>query len=172
MKQKVFILLLFVFLVSMTGCEWIGTTFLGRPSKAELAQMAAAAEQHRRDSIAEVERAQLAALEMMRQMAADSLDHLTVVSTTADVPLQGERFHVVLGSFKVPENATRFLARLEQEGFKPQKFQLNGFECISAVSYRTRDEAYTELYRIMSYDYCPEDFWVYDIRENLHGAGN
>jgi len=151
----------------MSSCEWFGTTFLGRPSKAELARIAAQAERHKRDSIAEAERAQLAALELMQQREADSLKRAEM----DHVPLQGERFHVILGSFKVPENATRFFALLEREGFHPQKFKLNGFDCISAASYRTRDAAYTELYRIMMYDYCPEDFWIYDARTNLHNLG-
>ena len=164
MKQKIFILLALVFLISMTGCEWIGTTFLGRPSKAELAKMVAAAEQHKIDSIAKAERAQLEVLEMAQRRSADSLALMRAATTT----LQGERFHIILGSFKVPGNATRFLARLEREGFSPQKFALNGFECISAASYRVRDDAYKELYRIMMLDYCPEDFWIYDARTNLH----
>ncbi len=164
--KKIFLLLSLLLLVSMSSCEWIGTTFLGRPSKAELAKIAAL-EQHRKDSIAEVERAATAAVEMERQREADSLRKTQEVKS-----LQGERFHIVLGCFKVPSNATRMIERLQKEGFAPQKFELNGFECISAASFKTKDAAYHEIYRIMMEDYCPEDFWLYDVKTNLHNLGN
>ena len=166
-KVIVFTLLMSGLLVSTSSCEWIGVTFLGKPTKAELAKKAQE-EQFRKDSTDNAERAQIAELEKAQQEEVQ-----VQLGQQGNALLKGERFHIILGCFKEPSNATRMLALLAEKGFtQAQKFNLGDFECISAASFRTSDEAYGELFRIMNEDYCPEDFWLYDTRTNPRNLGN
>jgi len=85
----------------------------------------------------------------------------TTATTTTNT---GNRFHVVVGSFQVPENATGMVKRLSDRGYRPVEIRIKGYIGVSAGSYSSFAEAEAAMRRMQSTDpsLCPEDIYVYD----------
>jgi len=162
MKKILYIVLPVAMLLTMTSCDWFNSTFLGKPTKKELARKQAI-EKARQDS--------LNRLEMISQMEAEQqdLNRRLAEEEARNEHGEGLRYHVVVGSFKVPSNADRMLNLLTGKGYsaKMMKFK-NGFACISAASYADVHTAYNEMYKVLKAEWCPEDVWVYDSNTRLH----
>ncbi len=163
MKKILYIALPVAMMLTMTSCDWFNSTFLGKPSKAELAKKEAV-EKARQDSLDQAE--------MVRQMEAQQHEleqRMADETAQKEQAAQGQRYHVVVGCFKVPSNADRMLNLLNSKGYTAHlmKFK-NGFSCISAASYADVHTAYNEMYKILKADWCPEDVWVYDSNTKLH----
>ncbi|MCL2726777.1 MAG: SPOR domain-containing protein [Bacteroidales bacterium] len=90
------------------------------------------------------------------------------LSTTTSVSTNtGDRFHVVVGSFRVPENAARMIRRLSDRGYQPVELRLDGYVVVSAGSYASYPEARTAMQRMQSTDpsLCPPDPYVFELKK-------
>jgi len=77
------------------------------------------------------------------------------------------RFHVIIGSFKVPSNATVWEDEVHKMGFNKTKIldSPNGFKLVSIGQYDTYSKAFNEIERI-NYERLdePMEMWVYENR--------
>jgi hypothetical protein len=75
------------------------------------------------------------------------------------------RFHVIIGSFKVPSNATAWEEEVHQMGFNKTKIldSPNGFKLVSIGQFDTYSKAFNEIDRINS-DRIEEplELWIYE----------
>ncbi|HIR34421.1 MAG TPA: SPOR domain-containing protein [Candidatus Coprenecus merdigallinarum] len=160
--MKVFRLVsaLVVALMLVTGCDFF-RSIMGKPTSKDLERMRQEAlEQERRQRIQDsVDRARQLELEkaMKEEQQADLLDE------------SAGRYHVILGSFKVEGNAEKMFALLGKNGYTPHRIRFNnGFDVVSVAVYDDYRDALRAMNDIMEYEFCPEDVWIYDIRQNLH----
>lgn len=76
------------------------------------------------------------------------------------------RFHVIIGSFKVPSNAESWEQEVRQMGFKNTKIidGPNGFTLVSVGSFDTYSKAFNEIDRInySAEEEEPWELWVYE----------
>jgi len=75
------------------------------------------------------------------------------------------RFHVIIGSFKVPSNATAWEEEVHKMGFSKTKIldSPNGFKLVSIGQYDTYSKAFNEIERINSERPDePMEMWVYE----------
>jgi len=160
MRKFTYIVLAISMLLSLNSCEWVNTTILGNPSKAEIAKKHQE-ENARKDSLARIERE--AAMAAQRQTQEET-------KTRKQETEPGKRFHVIVGCFRVSSNAERMISLLISQGYQPKSFELyNGFNCISVQSFDSLREAYNTMTELLRYsDFCPDDVWVYDINDKLH----
>ena len=141
----------------LTGCDFF-RSLAGKPTSKDLERMRQEAlEQERlqreRDSL---DRVRALELEQARAAAENPLDNT-------------ERYHVILGSFKVEGNAEKMYAALEKNGYKPLVLEFNnGFEAVSVAAYDDYREALRAMEDIKEYPFCPEDVWIYDANQNMH----
>ncbi len=138
---------------TLSGCDFF-RSIAGKPTSKELAQLkidAANAEKQKQDSIA---RAAQIALNEQNAALKNSLD---------------KKYYVVVGSFKVPKNADNFKERLDSKGYNTQIIQFkNGYKVLAAFGSDNYAEAYREMEKIMEFQFCPYDVWIYDISQQLH----
>lgn len=77
------------------------------------------------------------------------------------------RFHVIIGSFKVPSNATSWEEEVHKLGFNKTKIldSPNGFKLVSIGQYDSYSKAFNEIERINSdRPDEPLEMWVYENR--------
>ncbi|MEW5845373.1 MAG: hypothetical protein AB1777_03800 [Bacteroidota bacterium] len=75
------------------------------------------------------------------------------------------RFHVIIGSFKVPSNATAWEEDVHKMGFTKTKIldSPNGFKLVSIGQFDTYSKAFNEIERINSERPDePLEMWVYE----------
>ncbi len=74
------------------------------------------------------------------------------------------RFHVIIGSFKVPNNADEFQKQVSALGFNNAKIveSPNGFRMVSVAAYDTYSKAANEILRINRSKEEPVEMWVYE----------
>lgn len=106
-------------------------------------------------------------LDSIKKAKVDSL--ALIAAMEAEKNALKDRFYVVLGSFKVQDNADRMHKFLEKNNYTPRTIKFkNGFELVSAASTNNLQEALRILDELLEYEYCPDDVWVYDVRQELH----
>ncbi len=143
----------------LTGCDFF-RSIVGKPTSKDIERMrqeelAKARKQREQDSIDRIN-----ALKLQEAMAKEKEGYLDE---------SAGRYHVVIGSFRVSDNAEKMYSLLEREGYKPFKFKFNnGFEAVSVAAFDNYRDALDQMYKVMEFQYCPDDIWVYDIRQNLH----
>ena len=139
----------------LTSCDFF-CSLVGKPTSKDLERMrieAQAKKQRQLDSI--------------KKAKADSL--ALIAAMEAEKNALKDRFYVVLGSFKVQDNADRMHKFLEKNNYTPRTIKFkNGFELVSAASTNNLQEALRILDELLEYEYCPDDVWVYDVRQELH----
>ncbi|MBO5803835.1 MAG: SPOR domain-containing protein [Bacteroidales bacterium] len=139
----------------LTSCDFF-RSLVGKPTSKDLERMrieAQAKKQRQLDSI--------------KKAKADSL--ALIAAMEAEKNALKDRFYVVLGSFKVQDNADRMHKFLEKNNYTPRTIKFkNGFELVSAASTNNLQEALRILDELLEYEYCPDDVWVYDVRQELH----
>ncbi|HJB43702.1 MAG TPA: SPOR domain-containing protein [Candidatus Coprenecus merdipullorum] len=159
MKAFRLVPVLMVALMLVTGCDFF-RSLVGKPTSKDLERMRQeAVEQARKQRIQDsVNKARELELEKARAAEqANLLDEST------------GRYHVILGSFKVEGNAAKMNAMLEKNGYTPRVIEFNnGFEVVSVAAYDNYWDALKAMNDIMEYEFCPEDVWIYDIRQNMH----
>lgn len=155
-----FVKILSMFLVAVTlfnSCDFF-RSLVGKPTSEDLERMRVEAQmkqEREQDSI------------LRAKAYADSL--AMAAAAQAQERMLTDRFYVILGSFKVPENAERMYAFLEKNNYTPQNISFkNGFDLVSAASTNNLQEALRIADELLAYEYCPDDVWVYDIRQELH----
>lgn len=76
------------------------------------------------------------------------------------------RFHVIIGSFKIPSNASSWLSEVQGMGFKEAKVveAPNGFSLVSVGGFETYSKAFNEINRINADQQEPWELWVYEKR--------
>lgn len=74
------------------------------------------------------------------------------------------RFHVIIGSFKVPNNADEFQKQVTNLGFNSAKIveSPNGFRMVSVAAFDTYSKAANEILRINRSKAEPIEMWVYE----------
>lgn len=155
--KKIFPLLIgLILLGSVSSCDWIRAR-LGMPTSEELQQKQ---EQIIQDSLEKVAREQEARLEQLR------LDSLAKIEAQKSALA---RYHVVLGSFIMDNNADRMMQKLPDLGYDPVRIEFkNGYSVISAYQTNSLPDAYNKMYKMFSLDITPYDVWVYDTNQQLH----
>ncbi len=155
--KKIFPLLIGIILLSsVSSCDWIRAR-LGMPTTEELQHKQ---EQIIQDSLEKVAREQEARLEQLR------LDSLAKIEAQKSALA---RYHVVLGSFIMDNNADRMMQKLPDLGYDPVRIEFkNGYSVISAYQTNSLPDAYNKMYKMFSLDITPYDVWVYDTNQQLH----
>lgn len=75
------------------------------------------------------------------------------------------RFHVIIGSFKVPTNADNWQQQVATMGFKDSKIvEANGFRMVSVGAYDSYSKAFTEMNKINEGRQDSIELWVYEAR--------
>jgi hypothetical protein len=162
MKKTLYIALPVIMLFTLSSCDWFNSTFLGKPSKKEIADREK--EKARRDSLARVEMEN-----RVLEAELDALDDYQEETGRSNTDELRNRYYIVVGCFKVRSNADRMMSLVQNNGFQPKMIRFkNGFSCVSAVSFPDVHVAYNEMYKMLRFDFAPEDIWVYDTRTNLH----
>ena len=150
---------LLVALMLVTGCDFF-RSLVGMPTSEDLEKMKQeAVEQARKQrELDSVNRVRALEQEKARAAAQENL-----------LDESAGRYHVILGSFKVEGNAEKMYALLEKNGYKPRVIKFNnGFEVVSVAAYDNYRDALRAMNDIMEYQFCPEDVWIYDIRQTMH----
>lgn len=139
----------------LTSCDFF-RSLAGKPTSKDIERMrieAQAKKQRQLDSI--------------NKAKADSL--ALIAAMEAEKNALKERFYVVLGSFKVQGNAERMYQFLEKNNYTPRTIRFkNGFELVSAASTNNLQEALKIMDELLAFEYCPDDVWVYDVKQGLH----
>ena len=159
MKALRLVSTLLVALMLVTGCDFF-RSLVGMPTSEDLEKMKQeAVEQARKQrELDSVNRVRALEQEKARAAAQENL-----------LDESAGRYHVILGSFKVEGNAEKMYALLEKNGYKPRVIKFNnGFEVVSVAAYDNYRDALRAMNDIMEYQFCPEDVWIYDIRQNMH----
>lgn len=149
--------MLLIAMTLLSGCDFF-RSLLGKPTSKDIERMrieaeAQARKQRQLDSINKA-KAEADAIEAARLQSLKSLD---------------KRFYVILGSFKVEDNATKMYAFLEKNGYTPKTIRFkNGFDLVAVASFDNLQEALREMDKLLEFEYCPEDVWVYDVNQKLH----
>lgn len=153
-------LLLVVMSLSLTSCDFF-RSLVGKPTSAELeqirieAQKKAEREKFVADSIkAAGEAARLSAL---------AEEELPAVSDS------DPRFHVIVGCFKITDNAVHYREKFIGNGYSPKRIMFkNGFEAVSLIQEDTMEKARAAMEKFMDSPLCPDDVWIYDMDRKLH----
>jgi cell division protein FtsN len=76
------------------------------------------------------------------------------------------RFHVIIGSFKVSSNADDYQKQVATLGFQDPKIVVspNGFKMVSIGAFETYSKATNEILRINRSKEEPIELWVYEAR--------
>lgn len=148
-------------LFTVTGCDFF-RSLVGKPTSKDIERMKIeAAEQQRlkkqQDSIVKAQAVQLE----QEKAAAAAKKYLLDESAG--------KFHVIMGSYRIPENAQKMFATLEKNGYAPRYVLFsNGFSAVSIAGYDNYHDALKAMRDAMELPYCPEDVWVYGVAQNLH----
>jgi len=153
-------LLIFTLLLATTfaSCDFFGG------SKKDKAADTLAVWQAKQDSIKKAEMERDKKLEEARRAKEkaiqDSLNRIREMEAR-------NRFHVIIGSFKVPSNADDFHAQVSQWGFQNPKIieSPNNFRMVSVAAYDTYSKAANEILRIQRNQEQPMEMWVYENRK-------
>jgi cell division protein FtsN len=120
--MKKVIILITLSVIFIGGCNFIDRTFNKQKRLRE------AAERARLDSIAKAQTDSIRLAEESEQARVDSLKAAEANKQT--------KFHIIAGSFKMAENAQKYLKKMECEGYKPQIIQSNnGFNLVSIAAF-------------------------------------
>jgi len=76
------------------------------------------------------------------------------------------KFHVIIGSFKVPTNADDWQQEVIKMGYNDTKIidSDNGFKLVSIGSYETYSLAFNEIEKINEGKETPTELWVYEAK--------
>lgn len=144
-------------IVLLSGCDFV-RSILGKPTSKDLEAL--------RLEILEREKAQKDSIEMAK--AALLEQQLAQEAANQATQLAG-RFFVMVGSFKVHDNAEKFNKQLQERGYTTTIFNFkNGFEAVAIFGTDNVHEAYNKMEATMEEAFCPYDIWVYDSATNKH----
>jgi cell division protein FtsN len=147
MKRIIIPILLISLLAS--GCKFFG----GKKEETKVDTMIAW--QAKQDSLGAIQ----AAIAAKEQAVQDSLARV-------QAELAKFKFHVIIGSFKVPTNADSWQQEVIKMGFNDAKIidSDNGFKLVSISAYDTYSKAFNEINRINEGKEEPTELWVYEAK--------
>ena len=139
----------------LTSCDFF-RSLAGKPTSKDIERMRIEAQAKKQRQLDSINKAKADSLALIAAMEAEKND-------------LKERFYVVLGSFKVQGNAERMYQFLEKNNYTPRTIRFkNGFELVSAASTNNLQEALKIMDELLAFEYCPDDVWVYDVKQGLH----
>jgi len=140
---------LFILLISFTGCRFIREKgWFGGKKKAALEE-----EMMRQDSLERADSIRM--VEVMRQRRLD--DSLAQVQMREQELMK--KYNVILGSFKVPENAANYLQFVRNQGFDAEIIMApNHWHLVAAERFDNRRDAFR---RVRAFHDELRDAWVY-----------
>lgn len=159
MKTMRLITILLASLLLLTGCDFF-RKITGKPTSKELEQMKIEAQAAERRAIEERNRA-----------IADSLNLVKARQEAEALKAKAldKKYYVIIGSFKVAENADRLYATLEKKGYTPKEIRFNnGYDVVAAGGYDTFKEAFIALEDLLTHEYAPDDSYIYDTSLGYH----
>jgi len=147
MKRIIVPILLISLLVS--GCKYFG----GKKEVKKVDTMAIW--QAKQDSLSKIQ----VAIAAKEQAVKDSLQRIQDA-------LAKLKFHVIIGSFKVPTNADGWQQEVNKMGFNNTKIidSNNGFRLVSIGSYETYSKAFAEIGKVNAGKEQPIELWVYEAK--------
>ncbi len=146
--KKIFILIaLFAFVG--TGCKY----FKKKPKTDPVAAQKAKEDSVKKAKELEAEQIRLAQ-EKSRQ---DSIANAQALASQS-------RFHVIIGSFKVPSNAVSWQQEVQSMGYSNVQIvhASNGFDLVSVGAFETYSKAFNEMDRINADKEEPIELWIYE----------
>lgn len=153
------------------GCDMF-RSLAGRPTSADLIvmrdeiSMREAAEAARRDSLEKA--ARLKADSLARMSALDSLKKMggllrepSKLGGLASSSVLSCKYYAVLGSFKEKSNASRYMERINAEGYGAELITFRtGLTSVGACPENDPLKFLELLGRIKEESFCPKDFWI------------
>ncbi|MGE0078827.1 MAG: hypothetical protein AB7S48_13290 [Bacteroidales bacterium] len=149
--KKIFILIVLFAFVG-TGCKFMPGY------KKKQAAIEAAKQKAKQDSIQKAQAFESEKIRMAQEKARqDSLAKVQEYEAKF-------RFHVIIGSFKVPSNATGWEQEVHGMGYNNTKIlhASNGFDLVSIAAYDTYSKAFNEIERINADKEEPLELWIYE----------
>ena len=159
MKTSKIVVILITFTIIAGGCDRIRSV-LGMPTSADL----------------ETVRKQEAVKDSLKRIA-DSLklaktDSLKIAQAAISVDgysSMSKRYYVIVGSFKVVENAAKKVEQMKKLNLNPEYLNFkNGFKVVSAMSTDNEQEAYSAMKKLIDEGIDDEEVWIYDKLQKLH----
>lgn len=157
MKAVRVLSVLLIAVTMLSSCDFF-RSILGKPTSKDIERMKieAAAQAKKQRQLDSINKAKAEA----DAIAAAQLEALTKLN---------DKYYVILGSFKVEDNATKMYAMLEKNGYTPKTIRFkNGFDLVSVASFNDYHKALNELDNLRAYEFCPEDVWIYGVEQRLH----
>lgn len=181
MKTKHIIFLLLI-LSTVSGCDFFRKV-AGRPTSSDIQEKkilverdkaekaAAAQEQARLDSLAEIERQAALAEEAARKDSLAALDFLSqekcliLPPSTLKGLASGElshRYHIMMGSFKDEANADKLMMQIRNKSeLEPVKMYFrNKRVAVGVCPCNKVTELVEVLDEVKTYPFCPKDAWI------------
>jgi hypothetical protein len=147
MKRIIIPILLLSLLVG--GCKYLS------PNKGAKKVDTMAKWQAKQDSLGKIQ----AAIAAKEKAVQDSLQRVQEM-------LAKFKFHVVIGSFKVPTNADSWLQEVNKMGFSNTKIidSDNGFKLVSIGAYESYSKAFAEIGKVNEGKEQPIELWIYETK--------
>ncbi len=145
--------------VLFTGCDFF-RSILGKPTSKDIERMRIEAEAQARKQ---------RQLDSINKANALNLEKAISEADSQFLQDDAHRYNVIIGSFKVEDNASKMYALLQKNGYKPVRIKFkNGYDVVSVASFDNYQKALAEMDRLLEFEYCPDDVWVYDLHQHLH----
>ena len=159
MKTSKIIIILIAFAITLSGCDKI-RSLLGMPTSA---QLEAVREQEMvKEGLQRFE-------DSVKKAKADSTKAALAVTSADGYSSMNKSFYVIVGSFKVEENAAKKVDQIKSLNYAPEYLDFkNGFKVVSAFSSDDEKEAYTTMSKLISQGIDEEEVWIYDKLQKLH----
>ncbi|PKP45325.1 MAG: hypothetical protein CVT95_08950 [Bacteroidetes bacterium HGW-Bacteroidetes-12] len=156
MRKVLILTLLLAF--TFSGCQFFRDKF-GKDKAADTLAVWEA----KQDSIKKVEMLKAKKLEEARRAKEKAIQDSLMKVREMEAR---NRFHVIIGSFKVPTNADEYQKQVSTFGFQDPKIveSPNGFRMVSIGAFETYSKATNEIVRINRTKEEPIELWVYEAR--------
>jgi hypothetical protein len=159
MKTSKIVVILIAFAIIVGGCDRIRSV-LGMPTSADL------------ETVREQEAAKAGMKrfeDSVKLAKADSLKVAQAAISADGYSNMSKRFYVIVGSFKVEENAAKKVEQMKKLNLNPEYLNFkNGFKVVSAMSTDDEKEAYAEMRKLIDEGIDEEEVWIYDKLQKLH----
>ena len=159
MKTPKIIIILIAFSLIISGCDNVRSV-LGMPTSAQLK----AAQKK------EIARVELKRIEdSVSKVKSDSIKLVQEIISNGGYSLMLKRYYVIVGSFKVEENAAKKVEQIKIFNLNPEYLNFkNGFKVVSAMSTDNQDEANETVINLIDLGINKEEIWIYDKSQKLH----
>lgn len=156
--MKTRLLFVVILALTMSSCDFVNKKFRKNKAADTLAAWEA-----KQDSIKKAKALRAKKIEAARlakeKAVQDSLQQVQEMQAR-------NRYHVIIGSFKVPSNADEFQNKVSALGFNNAQIveSSNGFRMVSVAAFDTYSKGANEILRINRSREEPIELWVYERR--------